>query len=98
MADETTNGAAKPARRRTAAKATAKRAVSTVTSNLPAASTRNIAIGAAAAAVAVGAGVAATVGRDRIVKASGTLIDGVKKRVASARSGSKTNGAATPAA
>ena len=61
-----------------------KSTIDSVRDKLPAATTRNVAIGAAAAATAVGVGLAATVGRKRIVKASGDLVAGIKRTVADA--------------
>lgn len=89
MAEDVTNGS-KPARRAPAAKSTARKGVK---AKLPAATTRNVALGAVAAAAAVGVGVAATVGRERIVKASADLVDGVKKRVSAARANAKSKSA-----
>lgn len=70
------------------AKATAGKAkagAAKVKDKLPPATPRNVAIGAAAAVVAVGAGLAATVGRKRIAKASGEVVETVKKKIADTR-------------
>lgn len=77
-----------------AAAGKAKAGAAKVKDKLPPATPRNVAIGAAAAVVAVGAGLAATVGRKRIAKASGEVVETVKKKIADTRA--RTTKAKTP--
>lgn len=83
----------------TRAKATASKAkagAAKAKDKLPPATPRNVAIGAAAAVVAVGAGLAATVGRKRIAKASGEVVETVKKKIADTRAKAANKTKETP--
>lgn len=83
----------------TRAKATASKAkagAAKAKDKLPPATPRNVAIGAAAAVVAVGAGLAATVGRKRIAKASGEVVETVKKKIADTRAKAANKTKQTP--